>query len=244
MRTLLIAAIVGVFLFAGSAAVSWYLMNQQQQLAEVTDDEKELDELDPANEIPPVVEKVKKEEEMPVGLRPDLPITVESVMEMSRSIRKKEQELIARENQIKKDEEGVKLLFGDLEREQKELTGFSSQVDKKITTLRELVEELRVENEKLASVKKTIEENQEAKSEAKVSTISPELQSRVDTATRYFSAMEPDIVAKLLRDSADSGDIEFAALVFQKLDERKGGKVLAELNDSKLIDQLLKATRQ
>ena len=86
MKTLLMAAIAGVILFAASASVSWYLMNQQ---VEPVASEIGGTDLETEAGVPPIGEGVEKQEKMPVANRPDLPLTVEAVLELvSRFARK------------------------------------------------------------------------------------------------------------------------------------------------------------
>ncbi len=241
MKTLLIAAIAGVFLFAGSATVSWYLMNQQEQIAaEKQDSEGAMDELDPASKLPPVVAAVEKTDQMPVGLRPNAPITVESVMELSRSIRKTEQQLVAREQKLQQDEAGIELSFADLKRERDELSAFSNQIESKIRKYRELVEQLKIENSKLETTKKQIENDRTAVAASTDAKLSGEMAQRVSVAKKYLTEMDDDTVATLLKQSVNTGDVIFASEVLKSLDERKGGKVLEALQDPALVDQLLR----
>ncbi len=242
MKNLLIAAIVGVFLFAGSAAVSWYLMNQQQ-MAEADLEEDTTDELDPANKITPVSSEVEKVEQMPVALRPDAPLTVESVMELSRSIRKTEAQLKDREEQIKRDEQGLKMLFADLQKEQQELAGLSSQIESKIRTLRELVEKAKIENEKLDATKAELAKSQDNEDE-KTDTVPDSLEEEIKRKVKIYSLMPPESVATLLKHKVKEGELRYAGLLLKSFETRTAGKILLALSDPLLADQILEAAKQ
>ncbi len=46
-----------------------------------------------------------KRDQLPVAIRPDVPLSIEAVLELSESIRRKERDLIAREKTVEKLEQ-------------------------------------------------------------------------------------------------------------------------------------------
>ncbi len=203
-------------------------------------DKDPLDRTTGTDNIPPVMGQVDKVKKMPVGFRPEMPLTVESVMELSRSIQQSELQLIEREKVVAKDRDGVSAMFEDLEREREELVALSTQIDSKIRALREVLTQLKVENEKAESERQATAAEDNVASEA-TPNISDQMRDRVKIAKKLFATMDDQLVAKLLTQSANDGDFVFAGLVIKGMDERKGGKILAQIDDPLLAGELIKA---
>ena len=244
MKTLLLAAIAGVFLFSGSAAVSWYLMNQQQMANPETEQEQVDAESADGQETPPT-KNVEKSEEMPVGLRPETPISLDAVMQLSRSVRLKEQQLKAEEERLKKEEEGLKMMFTDLKLEREQIVGFAEQIDSKLRKLRELVEQVKVENEKLEAKKKEISAATGQPAGASQA-VAPDLMKEVALAQKVMAKMEAQNAAVLLKNYVNRGELKLAGLVIKAFDERQASKVLTELSatDPELATQLIRAATE
>lgn len=236
MKTLLTAAIAGVILFAASASVSWYLMNQNIEPVET-----EVADLDPAAEVgvPPIGDGVDKQEQMPVALRPNVPITVEAVLELSDSIRKKERELIEREKQVKKAEDNIKLLFEDLKIERDQLTALAQRIESKLQQADGRVAELRIENEELSTKSQQLSQmlqNKKGKGEEELD----EIEERVKKAKPWFDGLESEQAASYLKTFANEGELEFAAKLLDSMDKRDVAEILQILNDPIFVDQILK----
>ena len=241
MKTLLLAAIAGVFLFSGSAAVSWYLMNQQQ-MAETEQGPETPAEVEPGAENVPPVTTVEKTEEMPVGLRPDAPITLEAVIQLSKSVRLKEQQLKAEEERLRKERDGIDLMFKDLELERDQMKAFGDQIDSKIRSLRELVERAKIETEKLDARQKESSLADQDPDDLE-NEVAPQLVKEADMARKMLGTMDAESVAEIIKKWADRGKLKLAGMVIKGLDERQGTKVLTALSNTEpeLVMQLLEA---
>jgi hypothetical protein len=249
MKTILKAGIVGVILFAISASASWYLTNQN-----VEPEEEEIAELDLEEDagVPPIGGEIEKEEKMPVAIRPDVPLTVEAVLKLSESIRKKERELIEREKQIVKSERNVDLLFADLKVERSELTQLAKQLEERIDTARNSVSLMRVENQELKTqameLTKAQEKNEQLAKDSLKSNKSgqaelemEEIAERVRTAKPWFEGLADEQAAKYLREFANNGELKFAALLLKSLNQRKASKILAAFDEPEFVQQILES---
>ncbi len=238
MKNLMMALIVGVLLYAGSAAASWYLMNQQPEpmLAE-----SELEEA--SKDITPIGVAAEKQPQLPVGVRPDLPLTVETVLELSESIRRKEQELIDREKAIEKSEQNIKMLFEDLKIERAELNALMEGIETKLRVAQNSTDELRLENQQLATKTEELAKlnQRKAQQQADGEPMLDEIGQRVKTAKPWFEGLEDEQAANYLKEFANNGELQFAVRLLKSLQQRKASKILAAFNDPEFVQQLLGA---
>lgn len=238
MKSLIGAAIAGVILFAGSAGVSWYLVNKS-----VEDDTDEVASVegDPTSAFPKPIEDADKSEIMPVAMRPDTPVTVEAVTKLAASIMKKEQAVFDKQKYLQKEEKRLNLLFEDLKREQEELTAFGQKIDAKILLARETTELLKQENQTLTEQTKVLSSLERKHNKTSSDVVDDEVAARVDIVKGWFQKLEAESSAKLLKEFADRGDLEFAGRLLDSLDERQIAKILDAMNDSALVAQIMDA---
>ena len=238
MKTLLMSAITGVILFAASASVSWYLMNQQVEPVAGAMDESDLET---KAGVPPIGEGVAKQDKMPVANRPDLPLTVEAVLELSESIRKKERELMEREKRAAKTERNIELLFEDLKVERAELTAMSEQIRARLQQASSAVAQLKIENQQLTNQTEELAKRKPNKSRKPGEEPLDEIGERVKTAKKWFEGLGEEQAANYLKEFANNGDLEFAARLLKSLSDRKSTKILAAFDDSEFVQQILDA---
>ncbi len=238
---MIVVGLVGVILFGVSAGVSWLVIlpklaaTSEQDAAE----ENQLP-LDPPA-MPGNIPERDKLETMPVGLRPDIPVTVEAVTELAQSIMKKEQQLIESEKRLKTEEKRIGLLFEDLKREREELTAFGQRVDAKVLQAREAAELLKLENQSLADQKNTLSALEKKTGKDSTDVEAAELDNRVKLVKGWFAKLEPESAASYLKEMVNRGDMEFAARMIDSLDERQIAKILKEFNDPPLVAQIVDA---
>ena len=190
--------------------------------------------------VPPIGEGVEKTSQLPVALRPKVPITVEAVLELSDSIRKKERELIEREKRVKKAEENIRLLFEDLKIERDQLTELTRRIESRLVEADSSVAEMKIENEQLSTRADELARLLK-KRNPDVTLEVDEVEERVTKAKGWFSDLEDEQAANYLRTFANKGELEFAAKLLDSLDDRKVAKILAVLDDPDFVDQMLKA---
>ena len=239
MKSTIAVVLVGVILFAISAGASWFLINNQKDKVEETADQ--VDDPDKPVVFPPMIDQESLVSEMPVALRPDVPITVEAVTELAQSIMKKQQELVESEKRLKKEEKRIKLLFEDLRQEREELQAFGQRIDNKVSQAREAAELLKLQFAKLNDQSKALAklENRLGKDSGDVE--ADRLANRIKIAKEWMIELEPEVAAKHIKQFADDGQLEIAGAVLNSLDKRDIAKILAVLDDTSLVGQLLDA---
>ena len=232
---LIVTAMLGIFLFIASAGVSWMYIFPPAPEADV---EEVADASDQKDAFPPAVEESQKQDAMPVAMRPDVPITVEAVVELAQSVMEQKKEVTEAQQQLKRDEKRVQLLFEDLRREREELQAFAKQIDQKISEAKEAVELLKLE-------KRSVTDQTEALNtiERRTGTIEEatdqDLVRRVKTVKGWFRNLEPEQAAKYLKEFAQQGDIEFVAKLLDSLEDRQIAKVLASFDDAPLVAKIV-----
>ena len=178
---------------------------------------------------------------MPVAVRPDVPLTVEAVLKLSESIRRKERELIARERQADKDEQNIKLLFEDLKVERAELTAIAESIETKLGLARDKLDELKLESQDIAIRMSEIEKAAKRKGDGKGAGEAglDEIDERVKIAKPWFEGLAEDQAANYLKEFANNGELEFAARLLKSLQQRQGSKILAAFDDPDFAQQIL-----
>ena len=180
--------------------------------------------------------------QVPVALRPKNNVSVEAIVQMSDSIRRTEQRLEEQKKQLAADEERVGLLFEDLELEREELKALNQSLDAKLQTMAEtadrlqgMMDELDRKKQDLASLEKATGTDPES--------VSQELESRVNDVKSWFENLEANQAADYLREFANNGKMDFAALLLQKMPDRQKSKILAAMSDPQLVSQLVEAVK-
>lgn len=240
MKSIITAGIVGVVLFATSASVSWFLFNQKKPEPMAV-----VDPNGPEEEagMTPLGKGIEKSEQLPVAMRPNLPLSVEAVLELSESIRKKEQELLEREKAAEKTEQNIKLLFEDLKLERAELTAIMTELESKINLAQNYVTDLKQENQNLTTKSQELTKLNQQLDKKKKEGGEPldEIGQRVQTAKAWFEGLEDEQAANYLKEFANNGDLQFAVRLLKSMQQRKASKILAALNDPDFVQQLLNA---
>ena len=240
MKSILAAIIVGIILFGVSAAVSWFMIFKQLNPTEEAKASRDRVD-DQGISFPQAIDDSAKVKVMPVGPRPEMPVTVEAVTELAQSIMEKERKLIESEDRLKKDEKRINLLFEDLRREREELSALGERIDARITQARETVELLKVENQNLAEQTKALSSLEKKTGKSTEDVATEEIDGRVKLVKDWFNRLEAEQAAKFLKEIANKGDIEFAAKLLDSLDDRNIAKILSAFDDAPLVAEIINA---
>ena len=231
MKTIIVAMFTCLLLFGVSLGISRYMLPASAGPETAVADASVLNEAENTSGQPRITA-------MPVSLRPDNGISVEAVLQMSDSIKKMEQQLIKREQDLRKKEQRVQLLFEDLETEQEELRAFSEGIDAKVKSLNQASDSLKkrladmdAREKALQALAKKTGADPESKAE--------EFDNKVNDVKGWFSGLQADQAADYLKEFANTGKLEFAALLLQKMPDRQKSKILGAMNDPVLVDQLI-----
>ena len=242
MKSIAAAVVTCAILFGVSYGASSYYTSLEK-------DDQDSEQVEPAEEsaerkstLPPDEEVVKKSPVSQVAHRPDSSVSLEAVLQMSESIRKMEEKLILRERKVAREEQRIKLLFGDLETEQNELQALSEGVDAKVRALESLAANLQ-DSLTLLDQRKAELESLEKKAGAEDTSQSKELDNKVNDVKGWFSNLEAEQAADYLKEFANNGKLEFAASLLHKMPDRQKSKILAALNDPTLVSQLIESLK-
>lgn len=236
MKSLITTLVIGILFFGVSAGVSWLFIYTPPEVPE--DEMAALDDQDEHN-FPPKINESDQVEEMPVSLRPEVPISTEALTELAQSIMKKQEIIFNAERRLKEEEKRIGLLFEDLRRERDELMAFSQRIDTKIIQAREATKLLQMETQSLEAQTKTLSKLEKKVGKSTDDLVDDELERRVKIVKNWFKGLEPEQAAEHLKEFANRGDIDFAARLLASLEERDIAKVLAAFEDAPLVAQLV-----
>lgn len=239
MKSLLTTLLIGVFLFVASAGLSWWLIYEGDQVAEQPDETSSS-----STEDHPALDMNKDEERhevMPVGIRPDAPISVEIATELAQSMLKKERALFEAEQALKRKEKRVNILFEDLEREQEKLMAFHSKIEAKIMEGRETLKLLQLEKKVISEKTESLSALEKRTGKKSGNLKQDELDDRLKTVKNWFKAVDDEQAADYLKEFANRGEIEFVAKLLGSMEDRKAAKVLSSMNDAPLIAQIVES---
>lgn len=236
MKSLITSLVIGILFFGISAGVSWLFIYKP---AEPTEDEIAQTDGPEEYAFPPKIDEADQVEEMPVSLRPDMPISTEALTELAQSIMKKQRVIYEAEQRLKKEEKRIELLFEDIRRERDELMAFGQKIDAKIIQAREATKLLQMESQKLATQSQTLSKLEKKTGKTTTDVVDDELNRRVKVVKNWFKNLEPEQAANYLKEFADRGDIDFAAKLLDSLEDRNIAKVLAAFDDAPLVTQIV-----
>ncbi len=236
MKSLITTLVIGALFFGVSASVSWLFLftpadSPTDEVAEVLEGDE--------HDFPPKIDESDQVDEMPVSLRPEMPISTEALTELAQSIMKKQKFIFDAEQRLKKEEKRLGLLFEDLRRERDELMAFSQRIDDKIIQAREATKLLQMETQSLEAQSNTLSKLERKMGKTTFDVEDDELDRRVKVVKNWFKNLEPEQAATYLKEFANRGDIDFAAKLLDSLEDRNIAKVLAAFNDAPLVAQIV-----
>ncbi len=254
MKSIIAAVITCMVLFGASFAASkYYIALEAAAAAENAEEpvEPKPDEVDQDSTLPPDDSQIKKVDEMPVAHRPEQSVSLVSILQMSDAMKKLEEKLRIREMKLRKEEQRVKLLFVDVETEQDRLQAYSDGIDAKVKALADISKRLKeqmatmsAENAKeMAALDQKKAEIAALEKDAGVDDESKrtELENKVNGVKSWFANLEAKQASDYLKEFANNGKLDFAASLLNKMPDRQKSKILAELSDPSLVDQLIGA---
>lgn len=238
MKSIIAAVLTCAVLFGASYGASTYFAVESPPVDEppIPAEEK----ADQESTLPPNSAEIKKTATMQVGPRADKSISLEAVLQMSDSIKKMEERLILREKRLAKEEQRVALLFNDLETEQDALQALSEGVDSKVQLLERMTETMRTTLEDL-DTRKTEIESMAKKEGIEEKSKQDEIDDKVDLIKSWFTNLPAEQAASSLKEMANTGRLEFAASLLHKMSDRQKSKILLELKDPVLVNQMIDA---
>lgn len=231
MKSIIIAGVIGVSLFAATFYFTNSFIKKEEPAA-----------TDPVTEFDgklPMVDTTKAQEQMPLGIRPDVPMPPSVALDLMNSIIQSEKKLQEKEERLKKEEKRISLLREDLERERSELDSFSKKIDSKINEAKEATNFLKLEKE---AVKKEVKELSmyESRLGKKVGDLaSEEVKLQVNELKDMFRTLDPASAAEILTEYTAQGNFTLVANLLKSLEDRQQAKILAEFNNPTLVAKIM-----
>lgn len=232
MKSIIIAVVIGGLLFAASAYTSSIFFVKKEEPAES----------DPITQFDgklPMVDSTKAQEQMPLGIRPDVPMPPSVALDLMNSIIQSEKKLQEKEERLKKEEKRISLLREDLERERSELESFSKKIDSKINEAKEATNFLKLEKEAVQKEVKELSmyENRLGKKVGDLA--SEELKQQVNSLKAMFRTQDPAKAAEILKEYTEQGNLKLVANLLESLEDRQQAKIIAELDSPTLVAEIM-----
>lgn len=234
MSKVINAIVIGFFLFAASAGGSWFYVHYT---AEPVPEVEEVPE-----EIGPdltLVDAEKSKDVMPVAVRPDSPISIETATALAQSMMAKETAMAEAEKRLQKEERRIKMLFEDMKREQERLMTIQSKVEAKIIEAKEAVKLLQLEKDAVDGKLGQLQTLEKRLGKKAGSIEDEELDRRVAQIKEWFETVDAKTGAAYLMDYAAKGNIDFVAKLLDELDKRSAARLLENMNDRTLVSEIL-----
>jgi hypothetical protein len=239
MKTIIAAVVTCVLLFGASYAASVYFAQQAAAASDEEAPEEQQDDTSEESDILPeggTAEKTNLPMQVPNNSAQS--VSIEAVLQMSDSIRKREAQVDLREKQALDNEKRVEMLFADLESERDSLRTLNDNVDSKLLQLQRVTDDL---NAKLATLETRRAEVNKLEKEVGVDDVSKQedLENRVNDVKGWFENLAPEQASDYIKKFANNGKLEFAASLLQKMPNRQKSKILGALSDPVLVEQLI-----
>ncbi|MCR9293709.1 MAG: hypothetical protein NXI32_13375 [bacterium] len=233
MKSIVAAAVTCAVLFGASFAFSTYWLHDQ---AAAEDAASATDQASIESEL--LSDETEQPTALPVSLLPDAAVSIEAVVQMSDSIKKTEEQLLAREQRLVKKEQRLDLLLKELKSEEDALRAFGQAVEEKIDLLDRLNNEIALKFDELDNKILELKALRES-STAGQQNDRNSLDSKVNDVKDWFSNLPPEQASDYLREFANNGKMEFAAALLQKMPDRQKSKILGAMSDPLLVEQLI-----
>jgi hypothetical protein len=237
-----ILAVSGLLVFGASAGLSWYLQKgkAEQTASAVSPQEQSAN---PAVSPSPAsgANVTPAESQLPVAARPR-PMTVEEIVKYSLALKKRDQDLSTREQELSQQEERQKLVRADIQMDQQQFTSLLASVSEQQAAVKTLIENAEHSRVQLAEEQKAAEQKRLQEDQARI-VLEQEQRENIKQLSTWMQAMEPAKAAGVLKQFAEDGRLEIAVQILANFEEREAAEILSSLQDPKLIGQFVEAYR-
>ncbi len=234
MRNAMLMVLFGGVTFVAAAAGSWFLQSQSSTepapTASSTGDSPPPPNAKPqaGSEVPESVDG-----DLPVAVRPR-PMSVEDILQFGLGLNTREQQLNAREETMRQEEQRLKLSLADIQGEQQNLEALQSQLQSQMTTCADLLAQVEQAREQLRSERENAQQELQQFSEVRIEASEQE-QQNIKRMSEWFQGMEADKAAGALKELANDGKTDLAVQLLSNFEEREAAKILSALDDYALL---------
>lgn len=244
MKKYLIMLVAGAALFGASAAVSMVLHPKPvEQLAEDGEAEHEAGTETAAHEQPAELTPTSHSA-VDLAEIPENGLGAVTVLRLSESIRKREQQLIEREKQIAEQERRLKFMIDDLQRERTEISALMEQAEMKAAEARSLLEAAQQSGATTTVNTATNGAQPPAAQGNELRELPENEKQNLKTVAEWLKGMPAETAAQSIRELSNEGKMEMAVQLLSFLEERDAANILSALDDTTLFAQLADRFRE
>lgn len=227
--------IVGVVLFGGSAAASWFLRPVAEATNETTTTDSSASSL--ANSQPDPFLASATPHQSSAG------IPAETVLRLSESIKQKEAQLNQREKHLLERENRLKFMVDDLQRERTEMDTMLQQAEARTQTARDLLEQVQTQSTLIAPVAGDDANNDDGNGQIS-QPLNETQKENLENVAEFLSGLQADQAAQTIKQFCNDGKMEMVAQLLRFMEARDVSKLLDALNDPVLLSEILLRYRQ
>lgn len=245
MRQMIVVLAVGVFMFAASAGVSWYLRGvEAAKSADLNASEEKGHGAGKAHISTefgakgPGSKALGGLDTQSSASTRTSPPSADSVAQLASSLRQQQETLKTREHGFAVRQKHLEVIHGDLRNERKSVDDLRTQVNEE---MKALTEKLAVMERKAQELEKKKQEMGKQADEVKQTLIEVDSaeQKNFKKMAVTFDSMDAGTAAELLQQMADGGKIDMAVKILSTMQERQAARVLGQMEDRGAAVQML-----
>jgi hypothetical protein len=181
------------------------------------------------------------DDELPVVVRPKM-LAPEDILRNAMSLKVREEKLVQRERAAEQEEYRLRLVQTDLQGEQVSIEGLAAEVKSQIESANHLL--TRIYDEKSALDMERLKNEEEVKKfeDARIEMNNVEQQNLKQLST-WIQGMDAEAASAFILELANNGKMDVAVQMLSNFEEREASKILAALNNPKLMAELAEKFR-
>lgn len=242
----------GMLVFGMSAGGSWFAMTKQHAPATATGEHREGNTAHaqashgdaPAADVHSPASHGAHghpDDALPVVVRPTM-LTPEDILRNAMSLKTREEKLVQRERAAQKEEMRLGLVQSDLQGEQVAIEGLATGVKAQVEAANQLL--TRIIDEKSMLDRERAQNAADLKKfEATRTQMNGVEQQNIKQLSTWIQGMDSISAAAFVKELANDGKMDVAVQLLANFDEREASKILAALNNPRLMAELAEKFR-
>lgn len=236
----------GLVIFAIAAGGSWFARMQQHSTQVAAGDHAaepaadsipgEPDTHADGTPATPAQHGATADDELPVVVRPRM-LTPEDILRNAMSLRATEEKLALREQAAQQEKERLILVQADLQDEQHAIESLASDIKEQIDAANQLLARILEEKSRWDSERIRNEEELKKFEDAQTKMNAAEEQNIKQLST-WIQGMDSEAAASFITELSNNGKMDVAVQLLANFEEREASKILAALNNPKLMAEL------
>ena len=246
MMKLIKLMMFAIVVFAMSAGGSWFARSRQQAAGTATDAHGGESNTAAAAgatehgvEIPATADAPAADgagEELPVVVRPRM-LTPEDILRNAMSLKAAEEKLTKREQEAEQENLRLELVQSDLQSEQQSIEHLATDVKEQIAAANLLLNRILDEKATWDAERQRGADEMKKFQEARTSINAAEEQNIKQLST-WIQGMDEQAAANFITELSNNGKMDVAVQLLANFEEREASKILAALNNPKMMAEL------